>query len=64
MTYKEIEIETLDGIQTHIILDLGNGAFKSFPADETNPEYVAWAIAEGIMEAPVIEPIITEPEAE
>jgi hypothetical protein len=42
MTFEEIEIETLDGIQKHIILDLGDGAFKSFPADEANPEYVAW----------------------
>jgi hypothetical protein len=42
VNFEEIEIETLDGIQKHIILDLGDGAFKSFPADETNPEYVAW----------------------
>jgi hypothetical protein len=42
LNFEEIEIETLDGIQKHIILDLGDGAFKSFPADETNPEYVAW----------------------
>jgi hypothetical protein len=67
MTFEEIKIETLDGIQKHIILDLGDGAFKSFPADEANPEYVAWAVAEGIMEAPVvvepadIEPEVTEP---
>jgi len=67
MTYQEIEIESLDGNQKHIILDLGDGAFKSFPADEANPEYVTWAVAEGIMEAPVvvypadIEPEVTEP---
>lgn len=54
MSYTEF-IDELSG-QKHIILDLGDGAFKSFPADETNSEYVAWAIAEGIMEAPVIEP--------
>jgi hypothetical protein len=62
MTFEEIKIETLDGIQKHIILDLGDGAFKSFPADEANPEYVAWAVAEGIIEAPVVvEPEVTEP---
>jgi hypothetical protein len=63
MTYEEIEITTLEGKQTHIILDLGDGGFKSFPADESNPEYVTWAVAEGIMEAPVVvEPADIEPE--
>ena len=42
MDYQEIEIEGLDGKQKHIIIDLGDGAFKSFPADENNPEYMAW----------------------
>jgi hypothetical protein len=43
MNYEEIEIESLDGTtQKHIIVDLGDGAFKSFPADESNPEYVAF----------------------
>jgi len=65
MTFEEIEIETLNGFQKHIVLDLGNGNFKSFPADEANPEYVAWAVAEGIMEAPVVvEPEDTEPVTE
>ena len=69
MTYKEIEtINNIDKtVQKHIIVELGDGAFKSFPADESNPEYVTWAVAEGIMEAPVgvepadIEPEVTEP---
>jgi hypothetical protein len=43
MNYEEIETINLDGSkQRHIILDLGDAAFKSFPADENNPEYVAW----------------------
>jgi hypothetical protein len=42
MNYKEIELETLGGKEKHIIIDLGDGVFKSFPADENNPEYVAW----------------------
>jgi hypothetical protein len=43
MIYEEIETTNMDGaIQKHIIIDLGNGAFKSFPADENNPEYLAW----------------------
>lgn len=58
MDYVEV-IDELDA-QKHIILDLGDGAFKSFPADEANPEYCAWAIAEGLIEAPaepVAEPV-------
>jgi hypothetical protein len=42
MNFQEIEIETPDGMQKHIIIDLGDGAFKSFPVDENNPEYVAF----------------------
>jgi hypothetical protein len=42
INYEEIELESLSGAQKHIIIDLGNGAFKSFPADEANPEYVAF----------------------
>jgi len=42
MNFKEVEFATPDGTQTHIILDLGDGAFKSFPAIAGNPEYDAW----------------------
>jgi hypothetical protein len=42
MNYKEIEIETLEGKSKHIIIDNGDGSFKSFPADENNPEYVTF----------------------
>jgi hypothetical protein len=44
MNYKEIEVELLTGTQKHIIIDNGDGSFKSFPADESNPEYVAFLI--------------------
>lgn len=41
MSHKEIETTNIDGsTQKHIIIDLGDGAFKSFPADENNPEYI------------------------
>lgn len=48
MTFEEIEVTNpIDGsVQKHIILDLGNGAFKSFPAIEGNPEYDAWLEAQ------------------
>jgi hypothetical protein len=38
MEYKELEVEK----KKHIIIDNGDGSFKSFPADESNPEYVAF----------------------
>jgi hypothetical protein len=42
MEYKEIEVQTLAGKQKHIIIDNGDASFKSFPADESNPEYIAF----------------------
>jgi hypothetical protein len=42
MKYEEIEIESMGVTQKHIIIDNEDGSFKSFPADETNPEYVAF----------------------
>ena len=42
MNYEEIEIQSLQGTQKHIIIDNGDGSFKSFPADESNPEYIAF----------------------
>jgi hypothetical protein len=42
MKYKEIETEFMGVTQKHIIIDNGDGSFKSFPADESNSEYVAF----------------------
>lgn len=43
MNFQETETTNPDGTtQKHIIIDLGDGAFKSFPANPTNPEYVAF----------------------
>lgn len=43
MNYEEIEVAAADGsLSTHIVIDFGDGAFKSFPADSANPEYVAF----------------------
>jgi hypothetical protein len=39
MNYEEITDK--DG-NKHIIIDNGDGSFKSFPADESNPEYLAF----------------------
>jgi hypothetical protein len=42
MEYKEIETQSFGVTQKHIIIDNGDGSFKSFPADESNPEYIAF----------------------
>jgi len=42
MNYKEITLEGPEGESKHIIIDNGDGSFKSFPAEETNPEYIAF----------------------
>jgi len=42
MNFQEIETVGINGTQKHIIIDLGDGNFKSFPADENNPEYIAF----------------------
>jgi len=42
MNFQEIETVGINGIQKHIIIDLGNGEYKSFPANENNPEYIAF----------------------
>jgi hypothetical protein len=40
MNYKEIEVESMIGLQKHIIIDNEDGSFKSFPADNSNPEFI------------------------
>jgi hypothetical protein len=42
MNYKEIETTHMGVTQKHIIIENEDGSFKSFPADENNPEYVAF----------------------
>lgn len=42
MEYEIIETVGFDGkAVSHVIVNLGNGEFKSFPVDENNPEYTA-----------------------
>jgi hypothetical protein len=40
MNYEEITVEGPYGESRHIVVDNGDGSFKSFPADGSNPEYV------------------------
>jgi hypothetical protein len=42
MKYQEIRIEIMGKTYKHIMIDNGDGSFKSFPADESNPEYIAF----------------------
>jgi hypothetical protein len=49
MNYKEIETQFMGVTQKHIIIDNGDGSFKSFPADRSNPEYLVFL---GESEAP------------
>ena len=42
MNYQEVEIEVAAKTYKHIVIDNGDGSFKSFPADESNPEYIAF----------------------
>jgi len=67
MNYKEITIETSTGPQNHIVIDNGDGTFKSFQADESNPEYVAFlAATAALAKAPKakasVEPEVAEAE--
>jgi hypothetical protein len=60
MKYKEIETQSMGQKKKHIIIDNGDDTFKSFPADESNPEYIAF-IAE-INGTPVTQNLAIEDE--
>ena len=42
MNYEIVEVESLGGLQSHVIIDRGDGSFESFPVDENNPRYQQW----------------------
>ena len=42
MKYEEIETKFMGQTQKHSLIDNEDGSFKSFPADESNPEYIAF----------------------
>ena len=42
MKYIEFESESMGQTQKHILIHNDDGSFKSFPADESNPEYIAF----------------------
>jgi hypothetical protein len=63
MNYKEIETESFGILQKHIIIDNGDGSFKSFPADESNPEYVAFLEAKPKKKTTTKTTVVEEPVA-
>jgi len=42
MKYKEIEFDFHGVTEKHIIIDNEDGSFTSFPADSSNPNYIAF----------------------
>jgi hypothetical protein len=42
MKYEEIEVDCFGVVERHILIDNEDESFKSFPADEANPEYIAF----------------------
>jgi hypothetical protein len=42
MKYEEIEVQCFGLVEKHVIIDNGDGSFKSFPMNEDNPEYIAF----------------------
>jgi hypothetical protein len=64
MNYKEIETENFDGTKSkHIIIDNGDGSFKSFPANLDNPEYVAFLEAQPKKKTTTKTTVVEEPVA-
>jgi len=60
MNYEEIEDQRGN---KHILIDNGDGSFKSFPADESNPEYVKFLEATATPAKSSKAKAIVEPEA-
>jgi hypothetical protein len=43
MIYEIVSVTGIDGVKTkHVIIDNGDDTFVSFPADESNPNFVAF----------------------
>lgn len=40
MSYENIIIESISGVQEHIMVTHDDGSMESFPVDEKNPRYI------------------------
>jgi hypothetical protein len=59
MKYEEIEVEN----QRHIIIDNGDGSFTSFPAEDSNPNYIAFLEAQPKKKTTTKTTVVEEPVA-
>lgn len=44
MNYEIIQIEGIDGLEEHIVIDNGNGEYLTFPKVDSNPNYVQFKL--------------------
>jgi hypothetical protein len=44
MKYKIIEVQELDGMQEHVIIELTDGGYITFPAVDSNPNYIQFKL--------------------
>ena len=44
MEYTIIEVETIDGIQEHVVLEVENGGVITFPNVDSNPNYIQFKL--------------------
>lgn len=44
MKYKIIEVEGIDGIEEHVVVDTPDGGYITFPAVDSNPNYIQFKL--------------------
>lgn len=44
MEYEIIEVEGMDGIEEHVVIQMPNNGKLTFPAVDTNPNYVQFKL--------------------
>jgi hypothetical protein len=44
MEYEIIQIEGIDGLEEHIVIDKGNGEYLTFPKLDSNPNYIQFKL--------------------
>lgn len=44
MKYEIIEVQGIDGIQKHVIIEQEGGGYITFPAIDSNPNYVQFKL--------------------
>jgi len=44
MKYEIIEIEGIDGLEEHVVIDKGNGEYLTFPKLDSNPNYIQFKL--------------------